>query len=129
TQKVPPQASKVNGDLSNPLDVDSDPDIHEFPSTKELKESADCHFVVAHVTLSSWKKYLKEINLEKLYDIHDMAYMRQAVLDNMLNRRTRKLMSALSKARASCDAIREREAKKDMAYAELERSCNEALQY
>ncbi|GJU05002.1 hypothetical protein Tco_1121432 [Tanacetum coccineum] len=119
--EVPPQASKVVGDPSNPLDVDSDPDIHEFPSAKELKESVDCHFVVAHVTLPSWKKYLKEINLEKLYDIHDRAYMRQAVLDNTLNRRTRKLMSALSKARASCDAIREREAEKDMAYAELER--------
>ncbi|GJZ16673.1 hypothetical protein Tco_0552796 [Tanacetum coccineum] len=25
-----------------------DPDIHEFPSAKELKDSADCHFVVAH---------------------------------------------------------------------------------
>ncbi|GJW64850.1 hypothetical protein Tco_0116734 [Tanacetum coccineum] len=72
TQKVPPQASKVVGDPCNPLDVDSDPDIH-------------------------------------------------AVLDNTLKRRTRKLMSALSKARASCDAIQEREAKKDKAYAELER--------
>ncbi|GKE25504.1 hypothetical protein Tco_1440888 [Tanacetum coccineum] len=27
-QKVPPQASKVVGDASDPLDVDSDPDIH-----------------------------------------------------------------------------------------------------
>ncbi|GJR88127.1 hypothetical protein Tco_0212138 [Tanacetum coccineum] len=95
----------------SPLDVDSDPDIH-----------------VAHVTPPSWKKYLKEINLEKLCDIHDKAYMRQAALDNTLNRRTRKLMSTLSKAGASCDAIREREVEKDKAYAELERKCNEALQ-
>ncbi|GKE33175.1 hypothetical protein Tco_1452497 [Tanacetum coccineum] len=36
-------------------------------------------------------------------------------------------MSALEKVRASCDAIRERENKKDKAYAELERKCNEAL--
>nr|GEZ73681.1 hypothetical protein [Tanacetum cinerariifolium] len=79
TQKVSPQASKVTGDPSNPLDMDSDPNIH-------------------------------------------------AVLDNTLHRRTRKLMSVLSKARASCEAIQEREAKTDKAYAELERKCNEAFQ-
>ncbi|GJR37252.1 hypothetical protein Tco_1212936 [Tanacetum coccineum] len=43
-QKVPPQASKVVGDASDPLDVDSDPDIHEFPSAKELKDFTDCHW-------------------------------------------------------------------------------------
>ncbi|GJR63221.1 hypothetical protein Tco_1505383 [Tanacetum coccineum] len=81
----------------------------EFPSAKELKDSADCHFVVTHVTPPSWKRHLKEISLEKLCDIHDKAYMRQAVLDYMLNNITRKLMSTLSKARAYCDAIWERE--------------------
>ncbi|GJT62603.1 hypothetical protein Tco_1006136 [Tanacetum coccineum] len=44
-RKVPPQASKVAGDASDPLDMDSDPNIHEFPSAKELKDSADCHWV------------------------------------------------------------------------------------
>ncbi|GKD37624.1 hypothetical protein Tco_1257831 [Tanacetum coccineum] len=92
TQKVPPQGSKVVGDASNPLDVDSDPNIHEFPSNKELRDAND------------------------------------SVLDNVLNSRTRELISALHKARASYDAIREREVKKDKAYAELEKNCNEALQ-
>ncbi|GJW55418.1 hypothetical protein Tco_0099503 [Tanacetum coccineum] len=54
--------------------------------------------------------------------------MRQAVLDNILNSRTRKLIFALRKTRASCDAIREREIKRDKAYAEVEKKCNEALQ-
>ncbi|GKD31253.1 hypothetical protein Tco_1242031 [Tanacetum coccineum] len=55
-QKVLAQASKVVGDASSPLDVDSDPDIHGkldpyiFPSTKELKDATDYHWVVAHVT-------------------------------------------------------------------------------
>nr|GEW61904.1 hypothetical protein [Tanacetum cinerariifolium] len=62
-RRAPVHASKVVGDASTPLDVDSDPDIHEFPS-----------------------------------------------------------------ARASCDAIREREVKRYKAYAELEKKCNEALQ-
>ncbi|GJR15132.1 hypothetical protein Tco_0797784 [Tanacetum coccineum] len=95
-QKVPPQASKASSDASNPMDVDSDPDIHEFPSAKEIKDYADCRL--------------------------------GAVLDNMLNSRTRNLMSTLSKARASCDAIRERKVEKEKACAKLKRKCNEALQ-
>ncbi|GKE35721.1 hypothetical protein Tco_1455043 [Tanacetum coccineum] len=92
----PKEDDKVVGDASTPLDVDSDPDIHEFPSARELKDAIDCHWVVAHVTPPSWKQ-------------------------------TRELIFALHKARASCDAIREREIKKDKAYAELEKKYNEAL--
>ncbi|GKE94983.1 hypothetical protein Tco_1579838, partial [Tanacetum coccineum] len=103
------QASKVASDASTSFDVDSDPDIHEFPSTRELKDDTDCHWVVVHVTHPSLKQYLRDISIEQLCDVHDGAYMRQAVLDNMLNSRTRELIYALHKARASCDAIRERE--------------------
>ncbi|GJT66720.1 hypothetical protein Tco_1018200 [Tanacetum coccineum] len=94
-QKVPPQASKDSGDPSDPLDVDSDPDFHEFSYAKKLKDSIDCHWVVAHVTSPSWTQHLKKISLEKLCDIHDKAYMRQVVLDNMLNSRTRKDKNSL----------------------------------
>nr|GEW04554.1 hypothetical protein [Tanacetum cinerariifolium] len=127
TLDTPYGVLQVVGDASDPLDVDSDPDIHEFTPAKELKDSGDCHFVVAHVTPLWWKRNLREICLEKLCDIHDRAYMQQDVLDNMLNSRTRKLISNLSKARAYCDAIWEREVEKDKAYAELKRKCNEAL--
>ncbi|GKB44615.1 hypothetical protein Tco_0889557 [Tanacetum coccineum] len=106
----------------------NDPDIHEFPSTRELKDATDCHWVVAHVTPLSWKKHLRDISIKQLCDIYNRAYMHQAVLDNMLNSRTQELISALHKARASCDTIREREIKRDKAYAELEKKCNEALQ-
>nr|GEV81313.1 hypothetical protein [Tanacetum cinerariifolium] len=68
-----------------------------------------------------------EISLEKLCDIHNKEYTRHTVLDNMLNSRTHKLMSMLSKDRDSYDVNREREVEKDKAYAELERKCNEAL--
>ncbi|GJZ59746.1 hypothetical protein Tco_0615562 [Tanacetum coccineum] len=94
-QKVPARASKVDGEASTPLDVDSDSDIH----AKELRDVTDCHWVVAHV-----------------------------FLDNVLNNRTRELISALHKAKTSYDAIRARELNKDRVYAELERKCNEALQ-
>ncbi|GJW69940.1 hypothetical protein Tco_0126857 [Tanacetum coccineum] len=96
-RKIASKASKVAGEASDPLDVDSDADIHEFPSAKELKDSADCHWVVAHVTPPSWKEHLRQISIKQLCDIHDRAYMRQVVLDN------------------------------DIAYAELEKKCNKAL--
>nr|GEZ65132.1 hypothetical protein [Tanacetum cinerariifolium] len=44
-----PRKRKVVGDASTPLD--SDPDIHEFPSAKELKDATDYHWVVTYVTL------------------------------------------------------------------------------
>ncbi|GKB52142.1 hypothetical protein Tco_0902895 [Tanacetum coccineum] len=126
SRKVPPRLTKLLITCfytSDPLDVDHDPDIH----AKELKDSADCHWVVAHVTPPLWKQHLKEISLEKLCDIHDKAYMRQVVLHNMMNRRTRELMSTMTKTRATCDAIQEREREKDKAYTELEVKCNDAL--
>ncbi|GJU25059.1 hypothetical protein Tco_1163680 [Tanacetum coccineum] len=101
--------------------------ISMFPFARELKYATDCHWVVAHVTPPSWKQYLRDIGIEQLCDIHDRAYMHQAVLDTMLNSRTQELISTLHKARASCDVIREREFKRDKAYAKLEKKCNEAL--
>ncbi|GJU97959.1 hypothetical protein Tco_1327230 [Tanacetum coccineum] len=98
-RKVPAQASKVAGDASTPLNVDSDPDIHEFPSAKELKDATDFNWVVAHVTHPSWKQYLREIIIEQLCNIHDKSNILQAVLYNVLNGRNRELISALYKAR------------------------------
>nr|GEU55797.1 hypothetical protein [Tanacetum cinerariifolium] len=100
----------------------------EFPSSKELKDATDCHWVVAHVTPLSWTQYLRGISIEQLCDIHDKAYMNQAVLDNVLNGRTLELISASHKAKASCDTMREREVKKAKAYVELEKKRNKALQ-
>nr|GEX21083.1 hypothetical protein [Tanacetum cinerariifolium] len=77
---------------------------------------------------SSWKQHLRGISIEQLCDIHDRAYIRQAVLDNVLNNRTRELIFALHKAKTAYDAIRAWEFDKDKAYAKLERKCNEALQ-
>ncbi|GJT82743.1 hypothetical protein Tco_1057085 [Tanacetum coccineum] len=90
-QKVPVRASKVAGEAFTPMDVD-------ILISMELRDATDCHWVVAHVTPSSWNQHLRVISIEQLCDIHDRAYMRQAILDN------------------------------DRAYAELERKCNEALQ-
>ncbi|GJZ63846.1 hypothetical protein Tco_0620267 [Tanacetum coccineum] len=68
-------SGEVAGNASTTLDVDNDPDIHEFPFTRELKDATDCHWVVAHVTPPSWKQHLRDIGIEQLCDIHDRAYM------------------------------------------------------
>ncbi|GKG19562.1 hypothetical protein Tco_0376661, partial [Tanacetum coccineum] len=76
-QNMAAQASKVAGEASDPLDVDSDANIY-----------ADCHCVVAHVTPPSWKEHLRQISIKQLCNIYDRAYMRQVILDNVLNSRT-----------------------------------------
>nr|GEU77691.1 hypothetical protein [Tanacetum cinerariifolium] len=93
--KVPPQESKASGDPFDPLDMDSDPDIHGFRRLSLGGCSHDSSFV--------------ETTSQR---------------DNM----TRKLMSTLTKARASCDVINEKEREKHKAYVELEMRCNDALQ-
>ncbi|GJV66365.1 hypothetical protein Tco_1477193 [Tanacetum coccineum] len=87
----------VVGDASDPLDVESGPDIHEFPSAKELKDSADRHFVVAHVTPPSRKHHLRDISHEKLCNIHDRAYMRQDKAYAELERKCNKALQDLDK--------------------------------
>nr|GEZ16526.1 hypothetical protein [Tanacetum cinerariifolium] len=59
--------------------------LEVFPSAKELKDATDCHWVVAYVTPPFWKQHLREISIEQLCDIHDKAFIRQAILDNVLN--------------------------------------------
>ncbi|GJR34726.1 hypothetical protein Tco_0381485 [Tanacetum coccineum] len=74
-QKIAAQASKVAGEASNPIDIDSDPDIHEFPLAKELKDSTDCHWVVdpeliyaLHKATSSYDAIrAKELEKDKAY--------------------------------------------------------------
>ncbi|GJS63476.1 hypothetical protein Tco_0678040 [Tanacetum coccineum] len=125
-RRAPAQASKVAGDALTPLDVDSDLDIHgKFEPVYGIFVPSLSNLLMFFPFLF---QHLRDISIEQLCDIHDRACMRQAVLDNMLNGRTRKLISALHKARESCDAIREREVKRDKAYADLEKKCNEAHQ-
>nr|GEZ07380.1 hypothetical protein [Tanacetum cinerariifolium] len=49
-RRVPTQVSKAAGDTSDPLDVDSVSLIFMFLSAKELKESADCHWLLSLCT-------------------------------------------------------------------------------
>nr|GEU79771.1 retrovirus-related Pol polyprotein from transposon TNT 1-94 [Tanacetum cinerariifolium] len=80
------RASKVACDAFDTLDVDSDLDIHEFLSAKELKDFTDCHFVVAYVNPPLWKQQLRDISLEKLYDIQTEIETLQGQVDRLHSR-------------------------------------------
>ncbi|GJW16997.1 hypothetical protein Tco_0024433 [Tanacetum coccineum] len=45
----------------------------------------------------------------KLLDLHDRYYARHAVVDNVVNRRSRELLEVIEKLRGECDVIKERE--------------------
>ncbi|GJX70470.1 hypothetical protein Tco_0307641 [Tanacetum coccineum] len=139
THKVPPQASKVLDEPSDPLDIDSDPYIHE--SGGRLSKWAYQASLIRRIR-AFWSRGQRLISSRIFYTkklirrmpLQDTAYWRLVsfvdlvFLDNVMNRRTLKLMSTLTKARAACDAIWERKREKDKAYAKLEVKCNDALQ-
>nr|GEX81158.1 hypothetical protein [Tanacetum cinerariifolium] len=57
--------------------------------SEPLKVTGKRKQVISHVTPPSWKHHLKDLIMEKLNDIREKSYMRQVVLDNFMNRRTR----------------------------------------
>nr|GEW33905.1 hypothetical protein [Tanacetum cinerariifolium] len=61
-RKLTVQASKVDGDASTPLDVDSDPDIHEFPSARELKD-----IVTGLASCDAIREREREVKRDKAY--------------------------------------------------------------
>jgi outer membrane murein-binding lipoprotein Lpp len=64
----------------------------------------------------------------ELCDLHDKSYMRQAVMDNHLNGRTRDLIRTVKGAREKMDIILAKEKKKDQEFADLKAKCEEAME-
>ncbi|GJT88691.1 hypothetical protein Tco_1070408 [Tanacetum coccineum] len=99
---------------------------YDDPSYGEDEQTLVGACLPPHLEVS---KKLKILGKRKVaFGVLGKALPLKAVLDNMLNSKTRELIYALQKAKASYDAIRARELDKDRSYAELERKCNEALQ-
>ncbi|GJT71861.1 hypothetical protein Tco_1031147 [Tanacetum coccineum] len=101
--------------------------VHPSEFAENISDSDDAPSKMDEVTLigrsklqNSGAEFPSAKELKDFFDFH-------WVVAHVTPSRTCKLISVLSKARASCDAIREREVAKDMAYAKLEGKCNEAL--
>ncbi|GKB53481.1 hypothetical protein Tco_0904234, partial [Tanacetum coccineum] len=72
-----------------------------LPDVLELKDATACHLKISAITTPAWKNHLdNHIDLD-LLDLHDCCYARQAVLDNVVNRRSRELLQVIKKLRAA----------------------------
>ena len=95
-------------------------------NTKELPNSFACHRLVEGVTPAGWKRPLDDMSLERLCDLHDKSYTRQAILDNHLNARTRELIQTVKNAKEELSIVVAREKSRELKYAELEAKCDQA---
>ena len=77
--------------------------------------------------LASWRGTLEGMSIERLCDLHDKSYIRQDVLDNHLNNRARELVRLVKNAKEEVGVIRAREKSREVQYAELKSTCDEAM--
>ncbi|GJS34410.1 hypothetical protein Tco_0532792 [Tanacetum coccineum] len=114
---LPAKPSKGKAATSEPLEVFDDKiDLHGLPSTKELLDAIACHIMVERVTPQAWTNIIKSMSLEKLLDLHDNGYTRQAVVDNHLNDRVRDLIRVYKETKKELGLVTSREAELKAKY-------------
>nr|GEV05255.1 hypothetical protein [Tanacetum cinerariifolium] len=74
----------------------------------ELKDATARHLKISAVTPSAWKNHLDNHMDVELLDLYDRCYARQAVVDNVVNRRYHELLQVIEKLRGECDVMRSR---------------------
>ncbi|GJT38957.1 putative reverse transcriptase domain-containing protein [Tanacetum coccineum] len=75
----------------------------------ELKDATACHLKISAITLPSWKGFLdNHLNVDLFY-LHDCYYARQAVVDNVVNRRSHELLEVIEKLWGEADVMQARE--------------------
>ncbi|GKB56381.1 hypothetical protein Tco_0912567, partial [Tanacetum coccineum] len=67
----------------------------------ELKDATACHLKIFAITPPVWKGFLDNHPDVDLLDLHDRCYARQAVVDNVVNRRSRELLKVIEKLSAA----------------------------
>ena len=66
------------------------------------------------------------MSIEKLCDLHDKSYTRQAVLDNHLNIQTRELVRTVKNAKEELNVVLAREEHRELLITELKSKCDRA---
>ncbi|GJW60333.1 hypothetical protein Tco_0109668 [Tanacetum coccineum] len=99
----------------NSTSKDDDPilsisdDDNGLPDYFELKYANACHLKISAITSPTWKGHLdNQMDLE-LLDLHDRYYERQAVVNNVVNRRAHEFLHVIKKMRGESDVIKARE--------------------
>ncbi|GJS33211.1 hypothetical protein Tco_0531593 [Tanacetum coccineum] len=93
----------------------------------ELQDANACHLKISAITPSAWKGHLdNHLDLE-LLDLHDHCYVRQVVVDNVVNRRARELIKVVEQMKGECDVLKEREKAKDQECEDLKVKCETTM--
>ncbi|GKG59457.1 hypothetical protein Tco_0605108, partial [Tanacetum coccineum] len=67
----------------------------------KLQNANACHLKISDITPLAWKNHLDNHLYVELLDLHDCCYARQAVVDNVVNMRSRELLHVIKKTRGS----------------------------
>nr|GEU98310.1 hypothetical protein [Tanacetum cinerariifolium] len=93
----------------------------------ELKDATACHLKISTITPPTWKGFLDNHLDVDLLDLHDRFYARQAVVHNVVNRRSRELLDAIKKLRGEADVMRARELAHEEEFEGLRAKCEAAI--
>ncbi|GJW63297.1 hypothetical protein Tco_0115181 [Tanacetum coccineum] len=104
-----------------------DDDAEGFPKAFELKTPLDYHLLISNITPLAWKCQLDNQSAEELLDLHDSCYARLVLFDNVVNRRSRKLLKVVDQVKGKYEIIKEREKDREEKCKELEAKCEVAM--
>nr|GEW86690.1 hypothetical protein [Tanacetum cinerariifolium] len=94
-------------------------DDEGLPDVLELQNTNTCHLKISAITPPAMKNHLDNHLDVDFLDLHDQCYASQAVVDNAVNRRSRKLLKFIDQTRVECDAMKEKEKVRDKECEEL----------
>nr|GEV16610.1 hypothetical protein [Tanacetum cinerariifolium]GEV81923.1 hypothetical protein [Tanacetum cinerariifolium] len=95
----------------------------------ELKDAIACHLKISAITPPVWKGFLdNHLDLD-LLDLPDRCYARQAVVDNVVNRRSRELLEVIKKLRGEAYVVWARELAHEEEYETLQDKCEASMTY
>ncbi|GKD44555.1 hypothetical protein Tco_1269200, partial [Tanacetum coccineum] len=79
-----------------------------LPDVLELKDATVCHLKISAITPPVWKNHLDNHMDLELLDLHDHCHLgvRQAVVDNAVNKRSRELLQVIEKLIGEFDVMR-----------------------
>ncbi|GJZ59880.1 hypothetical protein Tco_0615696, partial [Tanacetum coccineum] len=102
-------------------------DDEGLPNVLELKYATACHLKISAITPPAWNNHLDNHMDVELLDLHDRCYMRQAFVDNAINRRSRKLLQVIEKLRGEFVVMKDKERAREEECEELRAKCEAAM--
>ncbi|GJT19852.1 hypothetical protein Tco_0878558 [Tanacetum coccineum] len=83
--------------------------------------------MILNVTPPAWRGHLDNHLDVKLLDLYDRCYVRQAMVDNVLNRRARELVKVMEQMKGECEVLKERETTMDKECKGLKAKCEATM--